>query len=50
MNGRDPRADQEAILRFVDQKAFNSHCEYSAICGMLVAIRDKHLRAFFPAL
>ena len=48
MDGRDPEADQEKNLRFVDHKAFNSYCEYSAICVMLVAIRDEHLRAGLP--
>ena len=47
LDGRGPEADKEEVLRFVDHKAFNSYYEYSAICGMLVAIRDEHLRAGF---
>ena len=48
LNGRDPEADQEVTQRLVDHKASNSYYEYSAICVVLVAIRDEHLRAGFP--
>ena len=48
LDGQDPWADQEEILRFVTHQAYNSHCDYSAICDMLSAIQVEHLRAGLP--
>ena len=48
LDGRDPWADQEEILRFVAHKAYNVGYDHAAICDMLCAIRDEHLRAGLP--
>ena len=48
LDGRDPWADQEEILRFVAHKAYNVGYDYSAICDMLCAIRDEHRLAGLP--
>ena len=48
IDGRDHGADQEEIPRFVDHQARDSYYEYPDICGMLGAIRDRHLRAGHP--
>ena len=49
LDGRGHGADQWEILRIVVHKAFNSYYEYTATCGMLVAIRDGHQRPKSPS-
>ena len=48
LDGQGPWADKEEILRFLAHKAFITYCDYPAICDMLDAIRDEHLRMGLP--